>query len=175
MTGKQEKAPLYPSRIRDRRRVEPSAGWRVQSTSLPAPAVIVPKMRPQLPPRLGPFSLRHTPHDVQAGLSSVGRSSPEFIEPLDRGSRPGEDPRLHWGMDAFTEVVNPGPQDDHDCHNREYRQQIAVPLDGRMDMNTHGLVSSGGSSDQTTALPVVGTDKGLRRKTMPSDLASLMS
>jgi hypothetical protein len=42
-------------------------------------------------------------------------------------------------VDAFTEVVDPGSHDEHDCHDREYRQQIAVPLDGRMDVNTHGL------------------------------------
>jgi hypothetical protein len=35
--------------------VEPSAYWRVQSTSPLAPVVTVPKMRPQLSPELGPF------------------------------------------------------------------------------------------------------------------------
>jgi hypothetical protein len=32
---------------------------------------------------------------------------------------------------------------------------MSLPLDGRMDVNTHGLFSSGGSSDKTTA-PAVG-------------------
>jgi hypothetical protein len=45
------------------------------------------------------------------------RSSPEFVKSLDRGSRPGEDPRLHGHMDAFTEVVNPGSNHEHDCHD----------------------------------------------------------
>jgi hypothetical protein len=68
----------------------------------------------------------------------------EFIEFLDRGSRPGEDPRLHGGVDAFTEVVNPGCHNEHNCHDREYRQQVAVPLEvSTLDVKMHGLPPCG--------------------------------
>jgi hypothetical protein len=68
---------------------------------------------------------------------------------LHRGNRSSEDPGLHWHIETFTEVEQRGPHQDHNCHQREYRQQIAVFLDvATRNLKTHGHSSSAGDEEQ---------------------------
>ena len=52
-------------------------------------------------------------------------------------------------MEPFTEVEDRGPHQDHYCHQRKYRQQVAVSLDvPTRSLKTHGLSSSAGAAEQ---------------------------
>ena len=52
-------------------------------------------------------------------------------------------------MEPFTEVEDRGPHQDHYCHQRKYRQQVAVSLDvSTRSLKTHGLSSSAGAAEQ---------------------------
>ena len=56
---------------------------------------------------------------------------------------------MGWHVQTFTEVKDRRPHQDHNCHQREYRQQVAVSLDvSTRSLKTHGLSSSAGAAEQ---------------------------
>jgi hypothetical protein len=69
---------------------------------------------------------------------------------LDRGNRTCENSSVHGHVDAFTEVVDPRRYHEHNCYEREYCQQVAVPLEvSTLDVKMHGLSFSAGSIDRS--------------------------
>ena len=63
---------------------------------------------------------------------------------LHRGHGSGEDSHSHMYVSAFPEIVDSGPHDEHNCNEREYRQEVAVPLDvSTLDENARSFLLCG--------------------------------